>query len=353
MNREYLDKIIKLYLNKYDESLDVEWNDIFNDIINYDIMVNNEEFDKNILGKIAILKLNGGLGTTMNCKKAKSLMEVKNGYNFLDIFINQIININDRYNSNIPLILMNSFYTNDDINDYIYRKKYNDKIDIITFNQTHLPRLDIYLNPIKKEFNINEREYWYPPGHGDFYYVFCKSGLKDEMIKRGIEYIFISNSDNLCATLDFYILNYIIKNNIDFLAEITEKTINDIKGGSYVKINNRIKLVEIAQIPENKVNDFINLPYFNTNNLWLNINNINDDMDLDIIYNPKVIENGQKIVQLETAICSGIKNFNNPKLLLVDRNRFLPIKKFENLYELQNNYYIDSSFNVLKYKLIK
>lgn len=37
-----------------------------------------------------MVKLNGGLGTTMGLNKAKSLIEVKDGLTFLDIAVKQI-----------------------------------------------------------------------------------------------------------------------------------------------------------------------------------------------------------------------------------------------------------------------
>ena len=43
---------------------------------------------------------------------------------------------------------------------------------------------------------------WYPPGHGDIYASLKRSGLLDEFIEEGREIMFISNIDNLGATVD-------------------------------------------------------------------------------------------------------------------------------------------------------
>lgn len=43
---------------------------------------------------------------------------------------------------------------------------------------------------------------WYPPGHGDIYQSLKRSGLLDQFLKQGKEFIFISNIDNLGATVD-------------------------------------------------------------------------------------------------------------------------------------------------------
>ena len=60
------------------------------------------------LAKTAIIKLNGGLGTSMGLEQAKSLLVVKDGLTFLDIIACQSLMID------VPLILMNSFATRDD-----------------------------------------------------------------------------------------------------------------------------------------------------------------------------------------------------------------------------------------------
>jgi UTP--glucose-1-phosphate uridylyltransferase len=48
------------------------------------------ELDENLLDKLAVLKLNGGLGTTMGCVGPKSIIEVRDGMSFLDLTVRQI-----------------------------------------------------------------------------------------------------------------------------------------------------------------------------------------------------------------------------------------------------------------------
>jgi len=47
---------------------------------------------------------------------------------------------------------------------------------------------------------------WYPPGHGDVYESFYNSGVLQTLLENGKEYVFISNIDNLGATVDISIL---------------------------------------------------------------------------------------------------------------------------------------------------
>ena len=63
---------------------------------------------KAALSKTILLKLNGGLGTSMGLNKAKSLLTVKNGLSFLDIIAQQA------QQAGIPVVLMKRFATRRD-----------------------------------------------------------------------------------------------------------------------------------------------------------------------------------------------------------------------------------------------
>nr|AAW27621.1 SJCHGC01041 protein [Schistosoma japonicum] len=138
------------------------------------------------LNKLVVVKLNGGLGTTMGCTGPKSLISVRNNLTFLDLTVQQIERLNNKYGSNIPLVLMNSFNTHAET-EKVLRKYQQVNVQILTFLQSCYPRLNREsLLPIakcasqqsqdlgknaSKDMNYNSEE-WYPPGHGDFYRSF-------------------------------------------------------------------------------------------------------------------------------------------------------------------------------------
>lgn len=118
---------------------------------------------------------------------------------------------------------------------------------------------------------------WYPPGHGDFYESFQNSGLLKEFLKQGREYCFLSNIDNLGATVDLKILNKLLNektstgDSIEFVMEVTDKTRADVKGGTLIQYENKLRLLEIAQVPNEHLDDFKSVKtfkFFNTNNIW-------------------------------------------------------------------------------------
>ncbi|KAL8550089.1 hypothetical protein ACS0TY_008788 [Phlomoides rotata] len=251
---------------------------------------------KALLDKLVVLKLNGGLGTTMGCTGPKSVIEVRNGLTFLDLIVIQIEYLNTKYGCNVPLLLMNSFNTHDDTLK-IVEKYTKSNIDIHTFNQSQYPRLVVEdFTPLPSKGN-NTKEAWYPPGHGDVFPSLKNSGKLDALLSKGKEYVFVANSDNLGAVVDLKILNHLVKNKNEYCMEVTPKTLADVKGGTLISYEGKVQLLEIAQVPDEHVNEFKSIEkfkIFNTNNLWVNLQAINrlveaDALKMEIIPNPKVL----------------------------------------------------------------
>ena len=69
---------------------------------------------RDALKRAVVIKLNGGLGTTMGMTRAKSLLPAKQGLSFLDISVRQILHLRQAHDVGLPLLLMNSFRTRDD-----------------------------------------------------------------------------------------------------------------------------------------------------------------------------------------------------------------------------------------------
>ncbi|CAD6568673.1 MAG: UTP-glucose-1-phosphate uridylyltransferase [Cyphobasidiales sp. Tagirdzhanova-0007] len=302
--------------------------------------------DPSILDKLAVLKLNGGLGTTMGCVGPKSVIEVREGMTFLDLSVRQIEHLNSEHNVNVPFILMNSFNTDEDTARVI-QKYANHNIEIMTFNQSRFPRVNKEsLLPCPRSAT-EDRGMWYPPGHGDLYDALNNSGLLDRLLAAGKEYIFVSNVDNLGATTDLNILQHMVDSQAEFLMEVTDKTKADVKGGTLIDYEGTIRLLEIAQVSSEHVEDFKSVrkfKIFNTNNLWLNLRAIKrimdgDGLDLEIIVNNKTTDSGEAVIQLETAVGAAIKHFNNAHGINVPRSRFLPVKSCSDLLLITSDLY--------------
>ncbi|KAM0942148.1 putative UTP--glucose-1-phosphate uridylyltransferase [Dioscorea sansibarensis] len=342
--------LISRYLSG--EAEQIEWSKIQTPtdevVVPYDTLApppEDLEATKKLLNKLVVLKLNGGLGTTMGCTGPKSVIEVRNGFTFLDLIVIQIESLNKKYGCNVPLLLMNSFNTHDDTLKIV--EKYSDSdIEIHTFNQSQYPRLvaeDFLPLPCKGDFG---KDGWYPPGHGDVFPSLMNSGKLDALISQGKEYVFVANSDNLGAIVDMKILNHLIHNQNEYCMEVTPKTLADVKGGTLISYEGRVQLLEIAQVPDAHVNEFKSIEkfkIFNTNNLWVNLKAIKrlveaDALKMEIIPNPKEV-NGVKVLQLETAAGAAIRFFDHAIGINVPRSRFLPVKATSDLLLVQSDLY--------------
>ena len=303
------------------------------------------------LARAVVIKLNGGLGTSMGLYTAKSLIPVKNGLSFLDITAMQIRSLNKRFGLSIPLIMMNSFNTERDTLSAL--EKYPDiKTDIPqSFIQHKFPKINAAdLSPVDAPHD--RRLEWNPPGHGDLYAAIQSSRVLDTLLRQGYKYAFISNIDNLGAALDTRILGYFADRGFPFLMEVTDRTFMDRKGGHIARLKNgQLALREAAQCPPESIDSFMNTDlhrYFNTNNLWIRLDALHDiwnrgTLTLPMIRNVKKLDtrddDSPDVVQLESAMGSALSVFENAGALRVPRSRFAPVKNCEELLLLWSDYY--------------
>ncbi|XP_041983123.1 UTP--glucose-1-phosphate uridylyltransferase isoform X2 [Aricia agestis] len=302
------------------------------------------------LDKLVVVKLNGGLGTSMGCKGPKSVIQVRNDLTFLDLTVQQIEHLNKTYKCSVPLVLMNSFNTDEDTQKVI-RKYKGLELQIHTFNQSTHPRLNREsLLPVARTPDVQaDIEAWYPPGHGDFYEAFHNSGLLQRFLAEGRTHCFISNIDNLGATVDLNILNHLLTTAAapEFVMEVTDKTRADVKGGTLIQYEDKLRLLEIAQVPADHVDDFKSVSqfkFFNTNNLWASLGAIRrvveqGSLNMEIIVNNKSLADGVNVIQLETAVGAAMKCFEHGIGVNVPRSRFLPVKKTSDLLLVMSNLY--------------
>jgi UTP--glucose-1-phosphate uridylyltransferase len=346
--------LFRRYLNDRAKGNAVNWERINppqpSQVVDYTELGNSASVE--FLNKLAVLKLNGGLGTSMGCVGPKSVIEVREGMSFLDLSVRQIEYLNRTYNVNVPFVLMNSFNTDDDTQNII--KKYEGhNIDIMTFNQSRYPRiLKDSMLPAPKSF-ASQISDWYPPGHGDVFESLYNSGILDKLLERGVEIIFLSNADNLGAVVDLRILQHMVDSKSEYIMELTDKTKADVKGGTIIDYDGRVRLLEIAQVPKEHVNEFKSIKkfkYFNTNNIWMNLRAIkrvveDNELEMEIIPNEKSIPADKKgeadlsIIQLETAVGAAIRHFRNAHGVNVPRRRFLPVKTCSDLMLVKSDLY--------------
>lgn len=314
-----------------------------------DEMASLEARGKRILNQVAVIKLNGGRSTTMGGEVPKGILTAKNGLTYLEIILRQAEAMRRAWQTEVPLILMNSFFTHKPTLEIVQRSG----IPVLTFIQRQVPRLSANsFKPLDTDTEID----WTPPGHGDVYFSLRNSGLLDEMLRQGKRWAFISNLDNLAACIEPWILGLMDRDDIDFILEVTPRTEMDRKGGTLVVRNGALELLEIAQVSPADRQTFMDIDrfsVFNTNNVWVNLEALEralreKRLNLPIIKNYKTVA-GEEIIQVETAMGAAIACFSRARGLTVTRDRFFPTKNVQDLFVLQSDACIlDSMYRVRK-----
>jgi UTP--glucose-1-phosphate uridylyltransferase len=310
-----------------------------------------------VLDQAVMIRLNGGLGTSMGMTRAKSLLEVKEGLTFLDVIARQVLALRERHPARprLPLVLMDSFYTREDSLAALARHPGIEADEPLDFVQNKEPKLLADdLTPV--DWPADPALEWCPPGHGDLYTALLTSGMLDSLLEHGYAYAFVANSDNLGATLEPRILAWFARAQLPYVAEVTPRTPADSKGGHLAVLRETGGLVlrETAQTPEADMGHFTDVErhrYFHCNNLWIDLRVLKDVLierggvlGLPMIVNRKTVDPGDgstpAVIQLETAMGAAIGVFAGASGLDVPRSRFVPVKKTNDLLVLRSDAYV-------------
>jgi len=309
--------------------------------------------DPSLLTSTVMLKLNGGLGTGMGLEKAKSLLPIKDGVTFLDFIAKQVLHMRSTFGVELAFMLMNSFSTSADTIEAL--SKYDGLAAglPLEFLQNKAPKVTKEdLTPASHP--ANPALEWCPPGHGDLYPALVGSGTLDALLAKGFKYMFVSNSDNLGATMDVKLLTWFAGSGAPFAMEVASRTDADKKGGHLARgANGGLLLRELAQCPDEDADAFQDVSkykFFNTNNLWINLEALKATfetfggvMPLPVISNGKTVDprdkKSTKVLQLETAMGSAIECFDGAAAILIPRSRFAPVKTTADLLALSSDAY--------------
>jgi UTP--glucose-1-phosphate uridylyltransferase len=309
---------------------------------------------RSALERTVVIKLNGGLGTSMGMTGPKSLLEVKDGLTFLDIVVRQILDLRRRSGACLPLVLMNSFATRDAslVALDAHPELPSDGI-AADFVQSRVPKLDAdSLAPA--DWPADRALEWAPPGHGDLYPSLLGSGMLDALLDAGYEYAFVANVDNLGAVMEPRILAWFARERIPFLMEVADRTEADRKGGHLARrAGGGLVLREVAQTAEADLDAFQDISrhrFFNTNTLLVDLRALaavlrarGGVLGLPMIVNRKTVDPGDSgspaVLQLETAMGAAIDVFEGASAIRVGRERFAPVKTTTDLLALRSDAY--------------
>jgi UTP--glucose-1-phosphate uridylyltransferase len=317
-----------------------------------------EDTAATLLGEAVVIKLNGGLGTSMGLDGPKSLLPVKDELTFLDVIARQVLHLREQTGARLPLVLMDSFAT---------REASLAALDAYPALTQDVPR-DFLQNKVPKlraddltpvEWPADPALEWAPPGHGDLYTALVTSGMLAALLDAGYRYAFVSNADNLGATLSARLLTWFAGSGAPFAMEVADRTGADRKGGHLARRVGMqapagLVLRELAQTPEADLGAFQDLGrhrYFNTNNLWVDLRALDATLtaaggvlELPLIVNAKTVDpkdaSSTPVLQLETAMGAAIDALAGAVAIRVPRTRFGPVKTTSDLLAVRSDAYV-------------
>ena len=306
-----------------------------------------------VMSHFVMIRPNGGLGTSMGLEGPKSLLPVRDGRTFLDLIVAQIMAARRRWDVDLPLVLMNSFATQAPADAALsqYEGLGVGRLPL-SFLQSKEPKLlAADLTPVT--WPAEPSLEWCPPGHGDIYGAMFDSGLLDALIDAGKWFAQVGNVDNLGCSPSAGLAVWFAASGAPYMVEVCRRTANDKKGGHLAirRSDGRLILRDTAQTPPSEMHYFTDPnrhPYFHTNNLWWDLRAVRRQLnagalDLPLILNSKTADptdaSTPAVVQIETAMGAAVEAFAGAKAIEVPRDRFIPVKKTNELLLLRSDVY--------------
>jgi UTP--glucose-1-phosphate uridylyltransferase len=269
-------------------------------------------------GEVGVVVLAGGMATRFG-GVVKAAVPAVNGRSFLDLKVADVCAISARLGRTVPVFVMTSFATHDAIEAQVAREHL---APIECFPQC----VSLRITATGELFREADGELSpYATGHGDLTFALRHSGVLERFRASGGRYLYVSNVDNLGATLEPSVLGAHIRSGASLTAEVVRKEPGD-KGGAPARLSGVPQIIEAFRFPAAFDQD--SLPLFNTNSFVLDAAAIDRDFDLTFFKVEKKVE-GQTVLQFERLV-GQLTAFLPSHFLEVPRSgptgRFQPVK---------------------------
>lgn len=242
-------------------------------------------------GKVGCVVLAGGMATRFG-GVVKAVVPALADKSFLELKVADARTVAAHALGNVPLFVMSSFSTHDEIQRHIVAK--------------HLGPIDVFpqfvalrLTPGGELFRDRNGELSpYATGHGDLTFAMIKSGALDRFRAAGGTTLLMSNVDNLAATLDPALIALHVELGGAITAEVVRKVHGD-KGGAPAQYQGRPQIIEGFRFPPSFDQDSIDV--FNTNTFILDAEAIAREVELPYYRVEKQVD-GKPAIQFERLV---------------------------------------------------
>lgn len=271
-------------------------------------------------GAVGCVVLAGGMATRFG-GVVKACVEALPGQSFLQLKLEQIGRAAADAGGTVPAYVMTSFATDAEIREAV-RQHDRPELPVVAFPQM----ISLRLTEDGELFrNAADEPSPYAPGHGDLTFALRNSGLLQRFRDGGGRVLYMSNVDNLGATLEPAVIGAHLESTAAMTAEVAPKEPGDA-GGAPAQVDGQLQIVESFRFPEDFDQDRI--PVFNVNSFTLDAAAIDRDFDLTWFLVRKKVE-GRTAIQFERLV-GQVSAFVPTHYLEVPREgvdgRFLPIK---------------------------
>ncbi|HEX6243325.1 MAG TPA: UTP--glucose-1-phosphate uridylyltransferase [Polyangiales bacterium] len=244
-------------------------------------------------GRVAAVVLAGGMATRFG-GVVKAAVEVARGKTFLDLKLADIRACARRAQGRVPTYLMTSFATDAEVRR-MAESASTPEMPVGTFAQF----ISLRLTPEGGLFRDGKGHVSpYAPGHGDLSFALARSGVLAKLRESGVSLIYMSNVDNLAATLEPAVVGAHLENQRAISVEVADKAKGD-KGGAPARVDGVLQIVEGFRFPKDFDQDSI--PVFNTNTFVIDLAAIDRSFDLSWFAVTKEVD-GKKAIQFERLV---------------------------------------------------
>jgi len=267
----------------------------------------------------------GGMATRFG-GVVKAVVEVVPGRSFLRLKLAGIQAVAEHNACTIPVFLMTSFSTSDEIQRAVAGMA-DSRMPIAIVDQSVTMRLTSAGEVFR---DAQGKASLCAPGHGDLLPTLRVSGSLARFRQAGGRMLMISNVDNLAASLDPRVIGAHCRGGKSVTVEVVRKEEGD-RGGIPARVDGHLQIVEEFRLPSGF--DSSQVPYFNTNTFVFDAAAIDRDFDLDWFPVRRKVD-GRETIQFERLL-GQVTAFLPTQFLAVERHgrdgRFLPVKDRQEL----------------------
>ena len=271
-------------------------------------------------GAVGVVVLAGGMATRFG-GVVKAAVEVTRGLSFLDLKLRDVAHVAATAGGTIPVYLMTSFATHDEVTK-LARAYEHAGVEVVAFPQF----ISLRLTASGALFRDGAGKLSpYAPGHGDLVPALRRAGILAALRARGVELLFMSNVDNLAATLDPAVIGAHAEERAELTFEVARLDPGD-KGGVPARLDGRLQVIEAMRYPRGF--EERSIPLFSTNSFVLDVAAVDREFDLSWFRVTKQVE-GRPAIQFERLV-NQLTAFVRARGLAISRDgtdsRFLPVK---------------------------